>query len=245
MGEGTAFLMIWFVVVFVFFTMASSKLSTYLLPLFPAASLLVGLLWRDLLETPTLELRKGFLYPLGFCLGVSLLALPYIQVNPPIRYEYEYGVTMSHVNILCILAVAGFALSFFLLLHKNSKASFCALAGMVMVVIYVIILMIIPSVDPYRSTKGFAQKLDRLVDPGEKLVFYRRMRESALFYTDRKAILLTTPQQLINCLDSSKRVYCVINRSYFKEIKELESRAHVIDREGHKLMISNQEESGS
>ena len=245
MGEGTAFLMIWFVVVFVFFTMASSKLSTYLLPLFPAASLLVGLLWRDLLETPTLELRKGFLYPLGFCLGVSLLALLYIQVNPPIRYEYEYGVTMSHVNILCILAVAGFALSFFLLLHKNSKASFCTLAGMVMVVIYVIILMIIPSVDPYRSTKGFAQKLDRLVDPGEKFVFYRRMRESALFYTDRKAILLTTPQQLINCLDSSKRVYCVINRSYFKEIKELESRAHVIDREGHKLMISNQEESGS
>jgi hypothetical protein len=132
-----------------------------------------------------------------------------------------------------------------LLLHKNSKVSFCILAGMVMVVIYVIILMIIPSVDPYRSTKGFAQKLDRLVDPGEKLVFYRRMRESALFYTDRKAILLTTPQQLINCLDSSKRVYCVINRSYFKEIKELESRAHVIDREGHKLMISNQEESGS
>jgi hypothetical protein len=245
MDEGRTFLMIWFVTVFVFFSMASSKLSTYLLPLFPAVSLLVGLLWHALLENPSLVLRKGFLYPLGLCLVGSLLALLYIQVNPPIRFEFEYGVAMNYVNTLCILAVAGFALSFFLLLYKHSKASFFALAGMVIVLIYVLILMIIPSVDPYRSTKGFALKLDRLVDPGEKLVFYRRMRDSALFYTDRRAILLTTPRQLINYLDSSKRVYCVINREYFKEIKALDNRAHVIDREGHKLMISNRKELGS
>jgi hypothetical protein len=115
---------------------------------------------------------------------------------------------------------------------------------MVIVVIYFTILVIIPSVDPYRSTKGFAQKLDRRVDPEEKLVFYRRLRDSALFYTDRKAIVLFTPQQLINYLDSPKRIYCVINRNYFKNIKELENRAHVIDHEGNKLMISNQKEPG-
>ena len=244
LDEGTVFLMVWFVIVFVFFTLASSKLSTYILPLFPAVSLLVGLLWRDLLETPTLELRKESLYPLGLCLVFFLLALLYVRVNPPIRYESEYGVALNDVTTVCILIAGAVALSFFLHLNKNSKASFFTLTGMVIVVIYFTILVIIPSVDPYRSTKGFAQKLDRRVDPEEKLVFYRRLRDSALFYTDRKAIVLFTPQQLINYLDSDKRVYCVINRNYFKEIKELENRAHVIDHEGNKLMISNQKEPG-
>ena len=42
--------------------------------------------------------------------------------------------------------------------------------------------------NPYRSTKGFALKLDRMLAPGEKMVFGRVMRDSALFYTNRKAL---------------------------------------------------------
>ena len=60
--EGGLFLCLWFAVIFLFFSAASSKLGTYILPSFPAASLLVGILWHDLLETPTIKLRKGFLY---------------------------------------------------------------------------------------------------------------------------------------------------------------------------------------
>ena len=61
MDDGVAFLVVWFLVVFLFFSAASSKLATYLLPMFPAVSCLVGLLWRDLLEDPTPGLRRGFL----------------------------------------------------------------------------------------------------------------------------------------------------------------------------------------
>ncbi|MEN8809150.1 MAG: glycosyltransferase family 39 protein, partial [Desulfobacterales bacterium] len=43
--DGTLFLMLWFGAVFLFFSTASSKLSTYILPLFPAVSLLTAALW--------------------------------------------------------------------------------------------------------------------------------------------------------------------------------------------------------
>ncbi len=60
MKEGPLFLILWFLVIFVFFTLASSKLSTYILPLFPAASLLVGSLWADWMKAPSPGSERGF-----------------------------------------------------------------------------------------------------------------------------------------------------------------------------------------
>jgi 4-amino-4-deoxy-L-arabinose transferase-like glycosyltransferase len=42
----------WFVVVFVFFTISATKLPSYILPLTPAAAILVGLYWADRLVDP-------------------------------------------------------------------------------------------------------------------------------------------------------------------------------------------------
>ena len=93
--------------------------------------------------------------------------------------------------------------------------------------------------NPYRSTKGFALKLDRMLPPGEKLVFGRVLRDSALFYTNRKALLLTTRKELMNFLGSDERVFCVIRRSLIENDEKLRPLAHIIDQEGHKVIISN------
>jgi len=93
--------------------------------------------------------------------------------------------------------------------------------------------------DPYRSTKGLAQKLDRVLAPGEKLVLVRVMRDSALFYTNRKALLLNTRKELTDFLDSPGRVYCIIKRSLFESNKTFGPMADIIDQEGHKVILSN------
>ena len=80
--DGTLFLMLWFGAVFLFFSTASSKLSTYILPLFPAISLLTAALWRDLWDASTQEgARRGILYPLGLLLVTTLSAMVYMLVK--------------------------------------------------------------------------------------------------------------------------------------------------------------------
>jgi len=49
----TAFLLVWFAVIFVFYSVASAKRSVYLLPLYPAAALLTGWWWDDLASAAT------------------------------------------------------------------------------------------------------------------------------------------------------------------------------------------------
>jgi len=48
--RGFLFLLIWFVAVFLFFSVSRGKRAIYLLPLYPAASLMVGRFWDDSLS---------------------------------------------------------------------------------------------------------------------------------------------------------------------------------------------------
>ncbi|NMG07749.1 glycosyltransferase family 39 protein, partial [Brasilonema sp. UFV-L1] len=59
------FAFVWFVGVFGFFTIAVTKLPSYVLPLMPAAAILVALLWGDLLKGARLRRVGGKGSPLG------------------------------------------------------------------------------------------------------------------------------------------------------------------------------------
>lgn len=242
-GKGALFLIVWLVVVFFFFSVASSKLATYILPLFPPVSLLVGRLWHELLKAPTPWLRKGFSYSFITLLGILALATFYIWINPPVRFESLYGVHLTRLNYLLLWIVGGGAASFCLFLNKNFRASFSTMAGTVVSVVLFIILAMLPSIDAYRSTKGLARELDMMLPPGGKLVFFDKLRDSALFYTNRRAIVLSAPQQLKDFLASDSRVFCVIDREDFEKFDRLRHTTYVLGREGRKLLISNRQSS--
>ena len=239
LDQAVAFLIIWFLVIFVFFSAARSKLPTYVLPLFPAVSCLVGILWHDLLKNPTLKLRRGFFYSFLLILGISIIAMIYLYLNPPDNFEPDYGLDFTRFKSYGLVFLGTFIVPFYLFLTKHLKASFLALVGTVVSIIIFCLLVVVPVINPYRSTKGFALKLDRMLAPGGKLVFGRVMRDSALFYTNRRALLLTTRKELIDFLGSDKRVFCVIRRSLIESDEKLRQMAYMIDQEGHKVIISN------
>ena len=223
--------------------MASSKLASYILPLFPAMSLLVGILWHELLKVPTRELRKGFLYSFVLLLGILPLATFYIWINPPVRFGSLYGVHLTRLNYLFLWIVGGGGASFCLFLNKNFRASFSTMAGTVVSVFLFIILVMLPSIDPYRSTKGLARELDMMLPPGERLVFFDHLRDSALFYTNRRAIVLSAPQQLKDFLASDRRVFCVIDSVDLERLEAVKDMTYVLDKEGSKLLVSNRQSS--
>ncbi|WP_066425291.1 glycosyltransferase family 39 protein [Anabaena sp. 4-3] len=75
------FAFVWFVSIFSFFTIAVTKLPSYVLPLMPAAAILVALLWSDF--SPTVEQntnRTVINYPLSFLQGSSWLNVVFLSV---------------------------------------------------------------------------------------------------------------------------------------------------------------------
>jgi hypothetical protein len=237
------FLIVWAGVIFLFFSIARSKLPPYILPLFPAASLLVGGLWHDLLKAATREYRKGMLYSFIPLTGVFAVGLVALLVHPPTRLESKYGISLMLVYLLFFLMAGSVILAFLFFIKERLAASFAALAGMVAASILFFVLLIVPSINPYRSTKGLARKLDMMLPPEEKIVSYQELYDSVLFYTDRKAIILKTPRQLKEYLASEERVFCIIERKHFGPLEKLGQMTYLVAREGNKLLISNEESS--
>ncbi len=234
------FLVLWFFVVFLFFSTASSKLPTYVLPLFPAASCLVGHLWHDLLKTPASNVERGFLYSFVLLFGILILAMVYLWFNPLAYLKSDYGLDLEKLKYDGLPLLCAFVIPFCLFLSRHWKACFFTMAGAIVLMVLFAFLAILPLMDPYQSTKGLAQKLDRMLAPGENLVMVRVMRDSALFYTDRKALMINTRKELMDFLNSHERVYCIIRRSLFESVETLRSRGHILDQEGHKVILSNQ-----
>jgi 4-amino-4-deoxy-L-arabinose transferase-like glycosyltransferase len=235
-SQGTALLGIWFAVVFIFFSIAGSKLPTYILPLFPAASLLVALIWKEMLDASDPRIRKGFILSLLPVVLVFLAALIYLRVYPPVEVEYESGVKMGQINLMVAWLVFCMVISFIFLLIRKPRALFASLVVMIMSALLIFLILIVPSINPYRSTQQLAEKLDRLIAENEDLVFYSRIKESALFYTHRKARVLEQPDELKAYLASDKKVYCIITR---KKLARLSLMPYVVARQGDKLLISN------
>ena len=71
------------------------------------------------------------------------------------------------------------------------------MAGMAVTLFLLVLIYIAPLLGPHISSKELALKLDRLMNSGENITFYLKVRASFLFYTDRKAEVLETPQQLM------------------------------------------------
>ena len=130
-------------------------------------------------------------------------------------------------------------LAFFALLNRKYPIFlFIAAALMVSVVVFAY-QFVIPAIDPYRSIKNLALKLDDILEPHENLLFYGREKPSALFYTNRKGIRVDY-RQLQQLMKSNKTVFCIVSRDdWEEELAGGEKFADIFIKEGKGLIIRN------
>lgn len=238
-NDGTLFALIWFAVIFIFFSLASSKLGTYILPLFPAASLLVGALLHDLLNDSSHGLGQGIFYSYLPLVIVLPLTLIYLLLFPPANLKIDTGIDLQWIYYLAACLVACCFLSAGLIIKKNYRIFIGSIAGMMITALLFFLLFLVPSIEPIRSSKVLSQKIDKLITPGEDLVFYLKARETFLFYTKRKAAVLKNTQELRDYLASAKQVFCIFKMDDWEDVAMMHETMHIVALEGNKLIVSN------
>lgn len=238
-GDAVLFLLIWVGAIFLFFSAATSKLESYILPIFPAVALLFALYWYDALTDLTPSRRRGLLWSWSPLVILMVIAVIYLAVEPPVSLEAKAGLDPPRVYGF-IWTIAALVILVFLLLWKRRTASamtaIVVLTGTAMVLFN---LVLAPPVGPYRSTKELGLRLDQRLPPGEPFVFYNRIRDSAMFYTDREAVLLKEPAELVQLMQSEDREYCILDDRRLKRLEDLRDLFFVLDQDGNKILISN------
>jgi len=237
MEDGPLFLLLWVGVVLIFFSAAASKLGTYILPLFPAAALLVANVVKRRMVEPTPRLRRVFLWSFLPLVAMFVLGFLYGLIFPPTILEVKYGIDLTAGNyFLFILALFSLA-SLLALVKDRVRLFFAGNVALVVVGILVFLFAFVPSMDPYRTTKEIALKWDAGLGAGQKLVFFKGIRDTALFYTNRRAIELSQMTELVDHLLGDNNPYVIVAKKHYDRLDLLPRISEVVHREGDDLLI--------
>lgn len=239
------FIILWFGLIFFFFSSAKAKQWTYLLPLYPALALMLGRFWYNYLFT-AVPAAKNFYKGIrlsSWLLLISYLPAPlflpiYISYHP---LPYITQASLVWIIVLSLLALIATGASHIFFLVKDKKSGLFLINIIFILVTFLIFIHFgFPIISQSKSVRRLAIELGQILPPGGKIVFYDHLRESAIFYSGRQGRVIETKEKLRQYLASKEQVYCLINKKDYEKLRDyIADMGFIIDQEGKVVLISN------
>jgi 4-amino-4-deoxy-L-arabinose transferase-like glycosyltransferase len=212
------FALVWLVIIFGFFTIAVTKLPSYMLPLMPAAAILVGLFWSDQMTHPPSKqagsraIRRSvwLSHLLNISLALTLAAVVFYSPNwlgndPEFPHLAEVvrqsGITLIGGSIWILVA----AIELVLLLRRQSYWIWAVqLVGFIAFVL-LSLLPLVAMVDMQRQLplRQLAATIEQVQHPEEPIIMVGYGKPSLVFYSHRSVTFISQPS---DALDTLKRL---------------------------------------
>lgn len=229
--KGLLFLSVWFIFVFVFFTFVKGKKDNYILPVYPAAAILLGWFWDGLILSQARE--KGVIagFILLTCLvlvGFVLLSFGYPEQLHPELMPYRY----LAISISSYLLV-GLAVSLLCFISGKKWISFICMV-ITFAILHLHISYSLPRrLNAERSVKAFSERILKRMESGDELKLCFVCPNGVLYYT-RKVFLeeIRSQERFLEVFHSPQRVFMVISERGLDRLKrELKMEVNIIDQE--------------
>jgi len=208
-AEGSLYLLVWFGVVFVFYSISQSKRTVYLLPLYPAAALLLGRWWSGVVEGSTpmpplvaRVLRFGcqllaalVVLVVALLLASALGADPLGWLKPLLHPKDQENVPLFQEllrsRFIVFLVWGAVLLPLMGLLARGAKRGrwgtvFACVVVFVASTVAVVNGVLHPELARWRSFKPFMEIVRGEVGENDRLFFFRAFDYGAVFYARRR-----------------------------------------------------------
>jgi 4-amino-4-deoxy-L-arabinose transferase-like glycosyltransferase len=217
--------LVWFAAMFLFFSVASGKRSDYLLPLMPAAALLVGALVADPGEDRVIRRLWTGTAAVVAVVGLVVVALVATAVSPSsaawlpasareyLKREGAAATTSalrsSPVALVTVLACAVLASSAPFLWRRRVHGGIPAAAGSLAVAAAIAVPAFLPALSDAQSSRPFAEEVRGIVPPGTDLRRYGTYDSQLLFYLHETVPPIGTRSEMRAFLDAPGEAYVV------------------------------------
>ncbi len=203
--DGDLYPLVWFAVVFLFFSVAAGKRTVYLLPAYPAAALLLGSWWARLSAgVPVLSSRLAAALQWVACLAAVLFVMVAVAViaeargyealsllNPFLHHTDRENLPVvrqiisAHAAAFLFWAGAAVANAAVLIVvsrRRNWRGTFAALLAFVILTSVIVNAVLHPEMAQRRTFKSFMAQVREQVTGTGQLTFYRTFDYGAVFY---------------------------------------------------------------
>jgi 4-amino-4-deoxy-L-arabinose transferase-like glycosyltransferase len=214
------FLFLWFASVFVFFSLAQAKRELYILPIYPAAALIVGRFWADVGSK-----KEGDPRLLSWPLFVMLTILFVIGVAAPFlapKFGHRYLSHALEIGLATAAIFAGGSLLAFFSYRSNKKArTFFIIVAMMFAFSLYGVFRVFPEINHYKSARPLAQEVVKMMGPDDQLGVYGIEGADYNYYTGyNRMIRFEDVEALKASLRLSGRLFCILQEKAYNTLKQ-------------------------
>jgi 4-amino-4-deoxy-L-arabinose transferase-like glycosyltransferase len=221
-----AFPLVWFAGTFIFFSLVSGKRNLYLMPLYPAAAILMARFWYDVIEHCRLagnehqtKLVTIPCYILFGALAIGSLGFGAVLAlgnKASLMQKFEIDLTNVPLYPLISIFLAGGITGLVLLKNKTRPVFSFALIAVIMLSGFLFsVTSFFPAINIFKSGKPFCDRIAAIVKPTDKLVTFRFNPESFNYFMKRSPIpIIDEYKDLKALLVSPETIYCLIYAKY-------------------------------
>jgi 4-amino-4-deoxy-L-arabinose transferase-like glycosyltransferase len=189
------FLVTWIAAILLFFSFSTGKRGVYIIPLYPAAAILVARLLARASEGAA-EARRRLRTPLIIWAVVAVL----LAVAAPIATRRHYAEIVPLAAGIGILLAAGALAAAALQARSRGVPAMGALIGSLVLVVLVSTEWVLPFVNRHENIRGFAEQVRASLLPGAPFATTEEKRDAWVFYTGRFAEETDTPEAIVDYL---------------------------------------------
>ncbi|MFH1380936.1 MAG: glycosyltransferase family 39 protein [Candidatus Omnitrophota bacterium] len=236
------FLMIWFFVIFVFFSMSRTKLPTYTAPIYPVFAIFTGRMLDIFIDKKLTQKQIG---AMRICFLALFALLIGVTIGLYIEAKDEYpGIASAAIATSIIFGLFVLSSAFFLL-KRAYKKSFIALILAFLFLAPVLSFVITPEIGRYEASKEISNKLLELASPDEKIGAETRYRRGVAFYTGREDVLDVHKHHILTkFLEEKDRNWCVLKEKNHRQIYENEdlpfsTPSYAVYQLGKQVIVTN------
>lgn len=238
--ERIAFLWIWIFVVLFIFCFFGEKVSRYILPLYPAISLLTAKVISNKKNINRIFSFGLVIFWIFIILSISLFNVYARFLDPEL-----VSIIAMYMDSLLIIAIGLLMLVFgFYGIRKNS---FLIPSSIVFISLFMFILYVIPIEKDYYSPKPFCEMLKREVPQDSRLRAYKSWDNTIRYYFGRHVGIIPRRGKLLKFLNSKEKVFCFMWQDIYEKLPEGIKKQVYLVKKGYKvlehkvILVSNKE----
>ncbi|MBI4851818.1 MAG: glycosyltransferase family 39 protein [Acidobacteria bacterium] len=215
---------IWFIFLFVFYSLAVGKRAVYLVGLYPAAAILIGYYFRFNLFTKDKLLKNIHIILSVLLLVVCLLSSVIIFLA---CQKLDISSNLIYLAIVSLILISvGLAIS----LIKRQLELQLPIITIFSFLLILSITLIMPKIEFYRPIPKFAQIIELSANSNDEVGTFSIDTPSLMFYTKRRIFQIWKLDEMKKRLESDKTIYFVTREDYLETLKQNSStRLEVLD----------------
>jgi 4-amino-4-deoxy-L-arabinose transferase-like glycosyltransferase len=233
--KAPVFILLWFAVIFVFFSVSSTKLPTYIFPCFVSLALIVGRLWDEFLDAAAagenIPGMKASQYLLMAAVACAMIGgYVFIMLDSP--------QILTGAAVCALFLALGMGLSLAAFIAKKFLATFLFIVYSVGIITLPITSLVMPGIDGYESSRPISKIIMERYRKGDVIGSERDYRPGVAFYTGVMPVFLSNSVNLNEYVRAGKTVWGVLKR---RNIVDGDKR--VIYSYGKKCLVTNMKAS--